>query len=543
MLLAVVFACGGAEPTAAPPDPPDMVVLGHSPRLDREVGVVVRGSVIDSVTTPEEALALAGETTAVVRGDEVTAGFVDAHGHPSGLAKRRLQLDLTGAPTLAETLERVRRWAATHDQGWILGRGWDQNDWSDAPEGGWPTAAALDDVTDRPTVLRRVDGHAAWLNSTALAAAGIDATTPDPEGGRILRDARGVPTGVLIDAAMGLYEVEAPPADVQQRALEEALDELAAAGLTGVHDMGVSDALLARYAALDTRGALPIRIWAYLDPDADATQRLLSEGPWGTDRLRVVGIKAYADGALGSRGALLTEAYTDEHGHHGLRITPDARIEELARRCLAVDAQLAVHAIGDAAVHETLDAFARAGAPDGGPPLRVEHAQVVRPEDRARFAELGVVASMQPTHATSDMPWAPDRLGPDRVGWAYSWQSLRQTGAILAFGSDFPVEDHRPVFGLWAATTRTAPDGTPEGGWQPAQALDLADAIAGFTEGSAAAAGAQGLGSLQPGMTADLTVWDVDTDTGPLHRTPTYTILGGDIEYARTMAIDAKSPK
>jgi len=453
----------------------------------------------------------------------VTPGFVDAHGHVAGLGRALAELTLTGAESLEETLARVE--ARCEGEGWLSGRGWDQNDWGDAR--GFPTAADLDTAcAGRPLALRRVDGHALWLNSAGLAAAGVGPHTPDPEGGRILRGPGGAPTGVLVDAALALVTLPDPPPAERERRLRAALAAILKSGLVGVHDMGVGDEGLALYRRLEAEGALPVRIFVYLAPDSQAAARLAREGPiWG-DRLSVVGVKLYADGALGSRGAWLSEDYADEPGHQGLALSSRAEIADWATRLLEVEASLAVHAIGDRAVREVLDAYAeaRAAVPGARIPLRIEHAQVIHPDDRARFAALNVVASMQPTHATSDMPWAERRLGPERVRWAYAWRSMLDAGALVAFGSDFPVEEVAPNYGMFAATTRGDLDGQPAGGWLPDERLTFDQALAAFTRDTYAAIGREP----PPG---DYSLWTLHhPDRGPWF-SARHTILGGQRVY------------
>ncbi|MEQ1508124.1 MAG: amidohydrolase family protein, partial [Myxococcota bacterium] len=344
-----------------------------------------------------------------------------------------------------------------------------------------------------------------------------------PPGGRIVRDPSGAPTGVVVDAAVALLKIPEPTEAIDRARLQTALVLIAAKGLTGVDMMGATDRWVGILEGLDREGKLPVRLWVYVDPATDAAERLLRDGPWAGDggRLRVVGIKAYADGALGSRGALLSAPYADAPDTTGTERTSAAELASLAERALGAGVQLAVHAIGDRAVTETLDAFAaaRAAHPDrAAVPLRVEHAQVVRPEDVPRFAALGVVASMQPTHATSDAPWAEDRLGPDRIRWAYAWRTLADAGAPIAFGSDFPVEAVDPALGLVAATTR--------GGWTIDQVVSWDEAVAGFTSGAARAVGADdALGTLTPGKLADLTLWTVD-DAGRWRAAG--TVVGGE---------------
>ncbi|MCO4747606.1 MAG: amidohydrolase [Proteobacteria bacterium] len=527
LILSLLLSCAptGSQVAETPPAPL-LAFVGHIG--DDKSAVLVRGDRIEKVVAADDPLV--GSADHVVKSDRITAGFVDAHAHPMGLGRTLATLDLAGIQTYAGTLERIRSWKG---DGWVTGRGWDQNDWADAPSGGWPLAADLERVAPgKKVALRRVDGHAVWVSPAVLADAGITKDTADPEGGRILRDDAGAPTGVLVDTAMGLVEVPKWGDDQAEAALRDALDAIAAAGLTGVHDMGVGDQSLALYTKLDEKGELKVRIWAYLHPDSEAAKRLLDEGPWRGDKFSVVGIKAYADGALGSRGALLSAPYSDEPGHSGLAVTPAAELAELSASCLKAEAQLAVHAIGDLAVTQVLDGFeaARAAHPDAKALLRVEHAQIVNPKDRERFAGLNVVASMQPTHATSDMPWAEERLGPDRVGWAYTWRSLQQEGALVAFGSDFPVESVSPALGMWAATTRTDAHGMPEGGWTPDELLTRDEAVQAFTLGAARAVQEAELGALEAGFRADLTLWREDRIQAG-RWIPAATVVDGDIVW------------
>lgn len=447
-----------------------------------------------------------------VEADRITWGFVDAHGHPAGLGQRLAELDLTGIETYDGVLERVKEEVERVESGtWIVGRGWDQNDWVDVPASGWPEKSDLDRLApNNPVRLRRVDGHAAWINQSALDATGLTELKA-ASGGRVVYEGQRF-VGILVDEAMSLVPAPAVTTAELRRRVALAMDELAQSGLVGVHAMGVSDAELDVYQALDAEMDLPIRLWVYLTPDAEAVERLLADGPWQGDKVRVVGIKAFADGALGSRGALLSEDYADEPGHRGASITSEAELLSLATRCLEVRAQLAVHAIGDAAVANVLDAFedARRLVPSAvDVPLRVEHAQVVQPADRGRFAALNVVASMQPVHATSDMPWAEARLGPERIKWAYTWRALRDAGALLAFGSDFPVEEVDLDRWMLAATRRVGASGDPEGGWTPGETLTPIQASDAFTIGAWAALG----GGVEPHVDQwGLTTWSVGED-------------------------------
>lgn len=496
-----LFACG--EPPAPPLPPPDLVLEAPLSPGGAPMRLEVRAGNIASL----------GPASGVVGGlpaDLITAGFVDAHGHVEGLGKALLSLDLMDAPSYADTLARVA--GAAPGDGWLTGRGWDQNDWADAPDGGWPLATDLDALfPGRPVALTRVDGHAIWLSSAALVASGVTRDAVDPIGGRILRDARGEPTGVLVDNAVELVKIPDPTPAERERRIAKAVDAIRGVGLTGVHDMGTSDGALAVLEQLDRDGALPIRVWCYLDPSSKAAERLYTSGPWSGKHVSVVGIKAYADGALGSRGALLSTPYADEPDRTGLAVAAAEDLKTLAEKTLGAGGAVAIHGIGDQGVHNALDAFeaARAAHPDRADVrLRVEHAQVVRPDDVERFAKLGVIASMQPTHATSDMPWAEARLGPERVRWAYTWRTLADADAHLAFGSDFPVESHDPSLGLWSATTRQDLAGNPPEGWYPDQRVTFDEAVLAFTAGSAYAVREQErLGEIGEGRTADLTLW------------------------------------
>ncbi|HET8819539.1 MAG TPA: amidohydrolase [Xanthomonadaceae bacterium] len=446
----------------------------------------------------------------------VVPGLIDAHGHVAGLGLSRMRVELEGTRDKAEVLERLRAFEATLGPGeWLLGRGWDQNDW---PEQVFPTAADLDAAfPDRPVWLARIDGHAGWANSAALRAIGqpLDASGArgdwQPAGGRIIRDAQGRATGVLVDGAMALVDAVLPAMDLAaaERALALGMQEAARHGLTGVHDAGVSLLQMEAYRNLADRGEMPVRIHAMADGDAAALAWLCEEGPYHHPggRLQMRAVKLYVDGALGSRGAALLEDYSDDPGNRGLVLmSPDALGAAVAR-ARDCGIQVATHAIGDRGNRLVLDAYA--GALEGHPGLRwrIEHAQVLAPEDLPRLAQLGVIASMQPTHATSDMPWAGDRLGPERIHGAYAWRSLRDSGARLALGSDFPVESVDPRLGLFAAATRTNAAGDPVGGWLPGELLTPFEALRGFTRDAAWAGFAEGeTGTLGRGMRADFVV-------------------------------------
>ncbi|HKA37793.1 MAG TPA: amidohydrolase [Thermoanaerobaculia bacterium] len=476
----------------------------------------------------------------------VFAGWADAHGHLEGLGKSLESADLRGAPTAAEAARRMASAAQSLPAGtWAEGRGWDQNRW---PGQAFPDARELDAaLPDRPAAARRVDGHALWVNTAALKAARIDASTKDPEGGRIVRRADGSPSGVFVDRAMGLVDAAMPPstpADFERRILA-ATRACARRGLTEVQDASrYGREEIAGLARLADAGELPIRVYATVTSDPAALADFFAKGPRigkGSDFLTVRAIKVLADGALGSRGAALLSDYSDEPGNRGLLVTPPERLDELARDARGNGWQLWVHAIGDRGNRNALDAFAKAAAavprpPAGGTRPRIEHAQILAAADIPRFGREGVIASMQPTHATSDMPWAEKRVGPDRISGAYAWRKLKKAGARLAGGSDFPVESENPVLGFYAAVTRQDPAGNPPGGWLPQERLTRAEALALFTSDAAYAAFEEDRrGKIAPGFEADLTVFARDPMTVPEKEIPALvplmTVVGGRVVW------------
>jgi predicted amidohydrolase YtcJ len=444
----------------------------------------------------------------------VVPGLIDAHGHMSGLGMTHLTADLVGTRDKAEILRRLRDFAARLPPGaWLLGQGWDQNDW---PRSDFPTAAELDAAyTDRPVWLGRVDGHAGWANSAAMRQVKRDLSGDwQPEGGRIVRDPQGRATGVFVDAAMALVDgvVPAPDDATVERALKLAMHDAVARGLTGVHDAGVPLSQLRIYQRLADRGEMPMRVTAFADGDSDALAWLCTNGPYqhASHRLRMRTVKLYIDGALGSRGAALLQGYSDDAGNTGLLMMSSGQLQAVVGKARRCGVQVATHAIGDRGNRLVLDAYANALGRDATTldhRWRIEHAQVLAPGDIARLAQLRVIASMQPTHATSDMPWAEERLGPQRIAGAYAWRQIRDSGARLALGSDFPVESVDPRLGLYAAATRMDTDGKPPGGWRPEEKLTAYEALRGFTLDAAYAGFADDeVGSLAVGKRADFVV-------------------------------------
>lgn len=493
---------------------------------------------IGSRAEVDAAIAGRGEIRTLKLDGVVVPGLIDAHAHLLGLGFSLLQADLVDAADVPEVIARLQRQAEELPAGaWLTGRGWDQNDW---PEQSFPTAAMLDAAfPERPVWLERIDGHAGWANSRALAAAGIDADTPDPEGGKILRDAEGRATGVLIDAAMGLVDRVLPKPDraLKRKAAERALAQAASLGLTGVHDAGMSWDDLSLFREIADAGQLPLRIYAMADGDNLALRRLCQEGLYShrSGRLQMRALKLYADGALGSRGAALLRDYSDDPGNRGLLFQSQQVLDEVVRRATDCGVQVAVHAIGDAGNRQVIAAYAKLAADMRERlRLRIEHAQVIAPEDIPRFAELKLIASMQPTHATSDMPWAEARVGAERIRGAYAWQTLLKLDVPLALGSDFPVERVAPTLGLYAAIARQDQDGQPTGGWFPDQRLSRAEALHGFTLAAAHAGFAEAeIGSLEPGKRADYTLFAADPYTAPISDLASLKVLGTWIDGER----------
>ena len=480
-------------------------------------------------------------------------GLIDAHAHVGGLGLAMITADLVGTRDKAEILQRLRAHAKTLKPGeWLVGGGWDQNDW---PEKVFPSAADLDAAfPDRPVWLSRVDGHAGWANSAAMRAVRRSlAGAWQPDGGRIDRTAAGEPTGLFIDNAMLLLEQARPPMSETtiEHALRLAMRAAASQGLTGVHDAGISLAELRRFQRLADRGQLPLRITAMADGDSDALESLCRNGLYrhASGRLQMRTVKLYADGALGSRGAAMLEDYTDDHGNRGLMVMSPAQLATAVAKAKRCGVQAAAHAIGDRGNRETLDVYAKALGTDatGDHRWRVEHAQVLAQQDLPRLAEMHVIASMQPTHATSDMPWAQDRVGPERIVGAYAWRQLRDSGARLALGSDFPVERVDPRLGLASAVTRADADGTPAGGWYPSEKLTAYEALRGFTLDAAYAGFAETeVGSLQVGKRADFVVLAEDPLAVPEAALRALTVLATYVDgkpvYEATESASAATP-
>jgi len=450
-------------------------------------------------------------------GKTLIPGLIDAHGHVMGLGLSLITLDLSDTKSLAEAQAKIRAYAQENTgRKWIIGTGWNQETWG---LGRFPTAAELDAaVGDIPVWLERIDGHAGWANSAAIRAAGVSATTKAPTGGRI-EMAAGKPAGVFVDKAMDLIQkvVPAPAPKDRDNALEKAQRALLAVGITGIADMGTSIEDWQAFRRSADRGALRVRIMSYA---YGLDNMVLIAGPEPTpwlydDHLRMGGIKLLLDGALGSRGAWLKADYSDAPGQRGLPMIPSTQLRNIMSRAAMDNFQVAVHAIGDAANGEILDAIQEmSDTYSGDRRWRVEHAQIIDPADLPRFARYGTIASMQPVHETSDWRMATARLGEARLKGAYAWKAMLDNKVPLAFGSDVPVESPNPFPGIAAAMSRQDARGEPAGGWMPEQKVSFEAALDGFTRQAAFAGFAEKkFGSLVPGQRADFLLIDRNIET------------------------------
>ncbi|MCW5900609.1 MAG: amidohydrolase [Flavobacteriales bacterium] len=444
------------------------------------------------------------------QGRSVYPGFIDGHCHFLGYGLNKQKIDLQGAKNWEEVLDRTLAFAKTHpDTTWILGRGWDENFWNDRS---LPTNTKLNTLfPDRPVLLQRVDGHAAVVNQAAMDAVGFDPSAAIEGGLMVKRDGR--PTGLLVDNAVAVFQQIIDQADeaTKRRSLLEAQSDCFDLGLTMVVDAGLDPKTIELIQRMQEEGALKIRVYAMVTDDPGFLKHFAERGPILTDRLFVRSIKVYSDGALGSRGALLKEDYHDMPGHRGLQLAARDHFKEVAEWCKRHDFQMNTHCIGDSANQLLLDVYGEVLGGTNDRRWRIEHAQVVGPEDRPKFAAYNIIPSVQPTHATSDGPWAGDRLGPERVAHAYAYEELRRAMGMVALGTDFPVEPIDPLQTFRSAVLRQAPDGWPQGGYQKENALSRLDALRGMTIWNAIATFTENdLGSLGVGKRADLTIVDRD---------------------------------
>ncbi|MFG1697912.1 amidohydrolase [Nonomuraea sp. NPDC049309] len=499
--------------------------------------MAVDGERIVAVGTEDEVRAVAGPAAEPVDldGAAVLPGFYDAHIHTAQYANSRTGVDLRDARSLDEALARIAEHAARlRPGGWLFGGRWDSNTWDPPVQ---PHRRALDSICpDLPVALPNADTHTVWANTAALRLAGIDASTPDPPGGEIVRDADGEPTGILREAAADPLRALMVSGDLRDR-LRAGQEELLALGVTSVHDIDGEDC---RAAYLELREAGELKIRVHKAIPLGHLEAAIAEGRRtgdGDDWIRTGPVKVFSDGALGSHTCHMHRPFAGDEGNTGIAVTPYEELVRIFRTAAAAGIAVATHAIGDRANRLVLDAYEEIG-PTPGLRHRIEHAQHLRPQDLARMARLGVVASMQPVHCTSDISLVDALLGGHDLA-SYAWRGMLDAGVALAFGSDAPVESPDPFAALYAAVTRTRRDGTPEGGWQPEQRLTMAEAITAHTLGAAYAAGEQDRkGVLAPGMLADFIAVDTDpyleAPDAVLRAQVLTTVVGGEIRWRRS---------
>jgi predicted amidohydrolase YtcJ len=519
-------------------------ILTMDPARPEATAVAARDGSIVAVGGDQEILTLSGPATRRIDLKQAFAlpGLIDAHGHIRSLGEQLASLDLRGVASVDEIARRAAGRASELPAGeWVTGGGWDQNLW---PGERFPDHRALTAaVPDRPVWLSRIDGHAGWANLKAMQAAGISRRTPDPPGGAIERDPRGEPTGVFVDNAMDLIDkVQPPPTRERIKSwILLGLGRCAEAGLTEIHDAGVSEEEVAAFRELADAGQLPLRtylMWSAMEHQP--LERLLA-GPPLVDyknRLTLRAVKLMIDGAMGSRGAVFFEDYTDDPGNKGLFVMTPEAVERAATLAMRRGYQVCTHAIGDRGIRLTLDAYEKALTAAAGPDPRprIEHLQCVAREDVPRLKRLGVIASMQPSHATSDMYWAEERVGRERGRGLYAWRWVLDEKVTIAAGSDFPVDPERPLVGIHSAVTRQDLKNWPEGGWHPEQKMTLQEALAAYTAGAAYAAFEEDRkGRIAPGFWADFTVVKKDLRAIPPPEIPdagiAYTIVGGTVVH------------
>jgi predicted amidohydrolase YtcJ len=538
-------ACSARKPEM----PADLVLFGGAvatldPAHPEAQALAVRGDAIVAAGTNDEILLLAGPKTRRIdlRGALVVPGLTDAHGHVRSLGDELGTLDLHGVASIADVVRLVQERDRTLPPGvWITGHGWDQNLW---PGKQFPDHAPLTGAAPgRPVWLTRVDGHAGWANLKAMEAAGVGPRASDPPGGRIVRDGRGRPTGVFVDNAQEAIDKAQPdPTRAQiKESITRALRRCAEAGLTEIHDAGIGPEELAAYRELADASQLPLRVYLMWGGIGDvALEPLVEQPPFINyrNRLTLRAVKLMIDGAMGSRGAVFEEDYADDRGNRGLLVTSAEEIERRATLAMRHGYQVCTHAIGDRGIRLTIDAYdkALAAVHPHDPRPRIEHLQCVRREDVPRLKALGIIASMQPSHATSDMPWAEDRVGKERGLGLYAWRWVLDSGAVLAAGSDFPVDPEQPLIGIHSAVTRQDLKDLPEGGWHPEQMMTMDEALRAYTQGAAYAAYEEDRrGMISPGYQADLTVFAKDLRTIPPSEIPRagikLTIVGGQVVY------------
>lgn len=555
LLMALII--GGCQ---KPQTKADLVLLNSkvytlNPEAGEAEAIAVKDGVILFVGSNDQVRDLVGDSTEVLDMSEsyIYPGFIEGHAHIMGIGANIINVDLMQARSYEEVVRMVQERAAVTPAGeWIIGRGWHQDKWDEVPElmfNGFPTHHPLSEaVPDHPVLLSHASGHASLANAAAMNLAGVNKSTPDPEGGEIFRDVSGQPTGIFNEMAEKLIVEKLPlkSAEYKSDLLERAIQECLSNGLTGFHQAGSDQADVALFEQFASENQLKLRLHVMLSgADTTLLKTYFASGPRSglyDQHLNIRSVKLYADGALGSRGAWLLEEYSDARGVHGHNVTPMDQIEDVVMRAAASGFQVCTHAIGDRGNREVLNIYEK--ALERYPEIaqdhrfRIEHAQHIHPDDIPRFARLGVIPAMQAIHMSSDRPWAIDRLGRERIeNGAYMWSELIDNGSVIVNGTDAPVEPVSPLASFYASVSRKTLKGTPEGGYEPAQKMTREEALKSYTLWPAYGAFMeQSVGSVEVGKLADFTILDRDIMTIPedeiLKTKVKMTIIGGEVLYA-----------
>jgi len=555
LLMALII--GGCQ---KPQTKADLVLLNSkvytlNPDAGEAEAIAVKDGVILFVGSNNQVRDLVGDSTEVLDMSEsyIYPGFIEGHAHIMGIGANIINVDLMQARSYEEVVRMVQERAAVTPAGeWIIGRGWHQDKWDEVPElmfNGFPTHHPLSEaVPDHPVLLSHASGHASLANAAAMNLAGVNKSTPDPEGGEIFRDVSGQPTGIFNEMAEKLIVEKLPlkSAEYKSDLLERAIQECLSNGLTGFHQAGSDQADVALFEQFASENRLKLRLHVMLSGvDTALLKTYFASGPRSglyDQHLNIRSVKLYADGALGSRGAWLLEEYSDARGVHGHNVTPMDQIEDVVMRAAASGFQVCTHAIGDRGNREVLNIYEK--ALERYPEIaqdhrfRIEHAQHIHPDDIPRFARLGVIPAMQAIHMSSDRPWAIDRLGRERIeNGAYMWSELIDNGSVIVNGTDAPVEPVSPLASFYASVSRKTLKGTPEGGYEPAQKMTREEALKSYTLWPAYGAFMeQSVGSVKVGKLADFTILDRDIMTIPedeiLKTKVRMTIIGGEVVYA-----------
>ncbi|MGM0530105.1 MAG: amidohydrolase [Bacteroidota bacterium] len=524
VLSLITFSCGNMKKDA------DLIVKNAKVYTVNEhftvasAFAVKEGKILEVGTTGDITKNYSPDRTLDLEGKAVYPGFIDAHCHFYGYSMDLRQVDLVGTKSFGEVLEKLKQYDKNHDAGWILGRGWDQNDWEDTE---FPTKEKLDKLfPDKPVFLNRIDGHAALVNSEALERAGITSGT-EVEGGKIYTE-NGEPTGLLVDNATSLVSDIIPEPTKQEKvsALKKGAGNCFGAGLTSVADAGLDYESIHLMDSLQQSGELKMQTYAMLSPSEKNYEAFMEQGVYRTDRMHIQSVKLFADGALGSRGACLLEPYSDASDNTGFLVTSKDELRKHAQKAYEHNYQVNTHAIGDSANRVVLNIYSNILGGQNNRRWRIEHAQVIHPDDFSLFEKYSVIPAVNTTHATSDMYWADERLGEDRLKNSYAYRKLLKQNGWLCNGSDFPVEDINPLYGFYAGVARKDLEGYPEGRFQPENALTRKQALKAMTIWAARSMFEEDeKGSIEKGKQADFVVTDKDIMEIEMKEVPEVVVL------------------